>query len=76
MAVAASVVRLLREPVLAQRIGATARRRVEEQFGIERHLEQMSRLYEQCLRRADRPVPRGTTSPAPWSNSPRRMKRS
>jgi glycosyltransferase involved in cell wall biosynthesis len=50
-ALAAAVLRLLREPGLAQRLGAAARRRVEAEFTLERMVRRMEDLYADLLAR-------------------------
>ncbi len=49
-AVAKQVIRLLKEPLLARRIGQAGRRKVEKEFTIERMVDQFHDLYRDCLR--------------------------
>jgi glycosyltransferase involved in cell wall biosynthesis len=50
-AMAAAIVRLLREPELARRLGQAARRRVEAEFTLPRMVQRMEDLYDGLLAR-------------------------
>jgi glycosyltransferase involved in cell wall biosynthesis len=50
-ALADAVLRLLRDPALAGRLGEAARRRVESQFTLEQMVGRMQELYDQLLAR-------------------------
>ena len=47
---AAKVTALWNDPATARRLGATARREVEQRYGAERNLEQLTRIYASVLR--------------------------
>ncbi len=49
-AVAERVIRLLKEPLLARRIGESGRRKIENEFTIERMVDQFHDLYRDRLR--------------------------
>lgn len=57
-AMAEAIIRLLQEPVLRQRLGAAARRRVEENFYESRLAEDVAKVYRVVTHKA-------TTSPSP-----------
>jgi glycosyltransferase involved in cell wall biosynthesis len=44
-----ALLRLLHEPALAARLGAAARREVEQRFGLDRMLEETARVYDEVL---------------------------
>lgn len=48
-ALARAMTRLLRDRAAAQRMGWAGRRRVEERFSLARHVQEMERIYAQCL---------------------------
>jgi glycosyltransferase involved in cell wall biosynthesis len=42
-----ALLRLLREPALGERLGAAARREVEQRFGAARMVEETARVYDE-----------------------------
>jgi len=50
-ALAAKVCALLDDPDAAARLGAAGRLRVEQQFSLARHLDEMKHLYESAVAR-------------------------
>lgn len=52
---AAAALRLMSEPGLANRIGMSARRRVEEQFDIRRSIREVEAVYDELLRQREQP---------------------
>jgi len=50
-AMADAIVKILRNPELAQKMGAAGRRRVEEKFSLDRMVGEYEELYEKCLSR-------------------------
>jgi glycosyltransferase involved in cell wall biosynthesis len=68
-ALAAALIRLLRDPQLARSMGAAGRRRVEAHFSVERFLRAIEALYED-LRRSGRRPNRPSTTRA-WIPTPR-----
>jgi len=50
-ALAQALARFLREPGLAERLGAEARRRFEERFSLKRFVDNTERLYGEILGR-------------------------
>lgn len=44
---------LIRDPASAQRMGRAGRRRVEERFSLDRHVREMDRIYDECIRAQD-----------------------
>lgn len=47
---AAAMIRLARDPELAQRMGAAGRQRIEDSFTLERHIAELWRIIEQAIR--------------------------
>jgi glycosyltransferase involved in cell wall biosynthesis len=53
-AFAEAVIRLLKEPGIAQAMGQRAREKVAQQLGLERYVNEYQTLYEETLRRKNR----------------------
>lgn len=67
-ALAAAVLRLLRDPTLARQMGAAGRRRVERDFSIERSMASVHALYDELLARP--PVAAAALAPPRGGNHP------
>jgi len=56
-AMAQAMAQLVQDPALAARLGDFGRRRVQEHFTIEHHLQQVSQLLHQVMQHRSEPLP-------------------